>query len=40
MSIIAQYFAIGMLLGIGIFFLCAYLGWIDKLIVSADRWFS
>ena len=40
MSHIAQAFGVGMIIGICIFFVCAYLGWIDKLLVSADRWFN
>ena len=39
MSGIAQALGIGFLLGIVLFFICAWLGWIDKLIVSMDKWF-
>ena len=39
MSLIAQSFGGGMVLGVVLFFVCAYLGWIDKILISADRWF-
>jgi predicted RND superfamily exporter protein len=39
MSVIAQSFGIGIMLGIILFFVCAYFGWIDKLLISVDRWF-
>jgi hypothetical protein len=39
MSVIAQSFCGGLILGIILFFVCAQLGWIDKILNSADRWF-
>jgi|GEM_PF-2041886 hypothetical protein len=39
MSLIAQSFGTGIILGILLFFVCAHLGWIDKLLISVDRWF-
>lgn len=39
MSAMAQAVGIGFILGIVIFFICARIGWIDKLIASMDKWF-
>ena len=40
MNTIAEAFGIGSIIGIVLFFVFLYLGWIDKLIKSIDRRFK
>jgi len=39
MNTLAQSFAIGIILGLVLFFAFARLGWIDRFLLSMDRWF-